>query len=107
MEGKVLLFGIVTALVVLLLLSARFESRRSGRGPQHAGGWRMQARLGQEATDLEAFNAAMTRNAPLGETPQELQGLGRGYGTPVTPLKDDETYARRYHAAHGKTETKP
>lgn len=104
MEGKLLLFGIVVALVVLVWLNIWWQQKRSGRGSQRSGGYRMRPQLGQEATDLDGFNAAMNRNAPLGETPQELQGMGRRYGHPVPPLKDDETYAARYHGAFGKTE---
>jgi hypothetical protein len=103
-EGKLLLFGIVVALVLLVWLNLWWQSKRSGRGSQRAGHYRMTPQLGQEATDLETFNAVMSRNAPLGEVPQELQGLGRRHRAAVAPVKDDETYAARYHGAFGKTE---
>lgn len=107
MDGGLLLFlGLAGAAFALWVLNLRATARRTGERSEEIGGYRMQAGPGMEATDIEAFNAAMSRNAPLGEVPQELQGLGREISTHVAPVKDDETYARRFHGAFGKTETK-
>ena len=106
MEGFSALFGIALVLAGLWWLERRLAAHRMGAGSEQIGGYRMKRELGQEATDMDAVNAALSRNAPFGTVPQELQGLGRGASTYVAPLKDDETYAKRFHAAFGTTEKK-
>jgi hypothetical protein len=94
----------IAAIVLLGWLNGRIQARRSGSGSLIRGAWQIKRQPGMEATDVEGFNDALNRNAAWGEVPQELQGLGRRYGAAVASVKDDETYAARYHGAFGKTE---
>jgi hypothetical protein len=105
-EGNLVFIGVVALCGVLGLLFLWLSGRLFGQSSQRSGEYQMPRELGMEATDMDAFNTAMSRNAPLGEVPQELQVLGRKYSTHVAKIEDDETYAARYHAAFGKSEKK-
>ncbi|MFE3838138.1 hypothetical protein [Pseudogemmobacter sonorensis] len=104
MEGAAILFLLLVAAGGLAWLNHRMAERRTGRGSALSGRYGMRRELGMEATDLDGFNTAMSRNAPIGETPQELRGLGRSLTAHPLPLEDDETYAGRYHDAFGRKE---
>lgn len=58
--------------------------------------------LGTEAIDIDGFKGDMKRNAALGECPESAYCDGDGLQTHVSPVADDETYAARFHAAHGR-----
>lgn len=61
--------------------------------------------LGMEAIDMAEIRRTQSRNDSL-ERPQTLWGFGQGTrntaSTNVQPLADDETYAKRFHAAFMK-----
>lgn len=67
--------------------------------------------LGTEALDLEAVQRTQRRNESLERAHTSLT-RGRGIsslesaGTDVQPLADDETYARRFHAAFQRNKDK-
>lgn len=98
---------ILTALTVLIGVEAAF--RRGKTRP-------LAARLarpppgrkvpGMEATEVEGFDLAMRRNAPLGKmAPQPLDWRnsgGDGLQHAVEPVADDEDYAARWHNAFGR-----
>jgi hypothetical protein len=104
--GTAVFAGLLVLAIVLWLVNLRATAKRAGERAEEIGGYRMPRQPGQEATDIEGFNAAMSRNAPIGAVPQEVQGMGREASTYVAPVRDDETYAGRYHAAFGKSEKK-
>lgn len=58
--------------------------------------------LGTEAIDIDSFKSDMKRNAAWGERPQSAFGDREGLQAHVSPVVDDETYAARFHAAHGR-----
>ncbi len=58
--------------------------------------------IGTEAIDIDGFKGDMKRNAALGERPESAFPGNDGLQTHVAPVADDETYAARFHAAHGR-----
>ncbi len=102
--GTAIFAGPAPLALLLWVANRRATAGRAGERSAETGGYRVSRGLGMEATDTDGFNAAMSRNAPICGVPQELQGLGRDIRTCVAAVKDDETYASRYHAAFGKSE---
>ncbi|WP_112309252.1 hypothetical protein [Pseudogemmobacter bohemicus] len=101
MEAWPILFGLVALIGFMASLNHRLAARRMGRDELLSGRYGIRREPGMEASDLDGFILAMSRNAPRGEVPQELQGPGCGIFASVLAPKDDETYARRYHDAFG------
>jgi hypothetical protein len=104
--GTAIFLGLVAVAFVLWVLDLRAKSGPGRKGPQRHGDRRTQGDLGMEATNLASFNEAMRRNVPTNWGPKNLQGQGYVAPPPPIPMKDDETYAARYHDAFGKPETK-
>ena len=110
--GTAIFLGLVAVALVLWVLDLRAKSGPRRTGPQRHGDRRSQSQsqsqseLGMEATDIASFNDAMRRNVPTNWGPKNHQGQGYVAPPPPIPMKDDETYAARYHDAFGKPETK-
>ena len=88
----------------------RREQRRplAYRQPQQPQGPVSETPLGLEAIDMSVVDAVNRRNAALERVTgapgknRPLSGILKIAETPVVTLKDDETYAARYHRAYNQ-----
>lgn len=80
----------------------------SYRQPQQAQSVASETPLGLEAIDMSVVDAVNRRNAALERVTaapgknRPLSGILKIAETPVVALKDDETYAARYHRAYNQ-----
>lgn len=94
--------GILGAIALIAYIQYRagngtykpLSSRQPERAPQR------DVPLGMEATDMKVVNDANRRNESLerGQTNWMNRG-SMSAATDVPPMADDETYAKRFHAA--------
>ena len=107
MTPKLWLMGVLVGIVVLIWLGQVFGRGKSRPLAARFAAARPNARaIGTEAIDIDAFKGDMKRNAALGERPVTEIWDRDGLQTHVAPVKDDETYAARFHAAHGRKDQK-
>jgi hypothetical protein len=98
---------VLVGIVVLIWLGQRFGRGTSRPLAARFVATRPNARaIGTEAIDIDAFTGDMKRNAALGERPVTDTWDRDGLQTHVAPVKDDATYAARFHAAHGRKDQK-
>ena len=112
--------GILIALAVLaLIVGIAYLQHRATRGiytplasRQPPRAEKAEKPLGMEATDLDMVLRTARRNEGLersnsGITRSGWTGLGAvSAEATIEPMPDDETYARRFHAAYMKNKTK-
>ena len=100
----------IVAILLGLVGGISLYQFRSQRGTYRSLSSRQPARkvsgevpLGMEATDLSAVNSVARRNESLERShtswTRRSGMLSGAADTDIQPLSDDETYAKRYHAA--------
>lgn len=111
------MWGWILAGIVALIAGIGFAQHRSQRGTYRPLASRQPQRpqrgetpLGMEATDLETVTRAARRNEALERAHTNWtrkDGSTFRFGsdaadTTIDPMPDDETYAKRFHAAYMK-----
>ena len=91
------------ALVVAIAVEAWLRRGRSGASSAQRFGANLgkPAALGTEALDTAQFHSDMARNAPFAQT-ADFRARPDALQTDLRPMKDDTSYATRFHAAFGK-----